>query len=185
MGTHQRTTGTGPARETPTAADAFRLHGAAVFGLARQLSGDRGLAEDIVQEVFLRYCRDTARFDPARGSLRAYLLADCRGRAIDRVRREASLRRREEAQAVQRPTAQYDLEGEVCRAHGADELLDALASLPSPERDAIDLAYYCGHTYREVAELLAVPEGTVKSRIRSGLGRLRADLGEMQTDAAV
>lgn len=156
-------------------AEAYRRHAGAVFGLSRRLLNDATLAEEIVQEVFVRLWNDPDKFDPARGSLRSYLLAQCHGRSVDLLRSESSRRRREEKDLRRTAEAGYDLEREVWDLALADHVREALESLPEAERDAIRLAYLGGHTYREVAVMLNEPEGTVKSRIRSGLKRLRVE----------
>ncbi len=157
-------------------AEVYRRHAGAVFALARRLLSDRTLAEEIVQEVFLRLWNDPDRFDPQRGSLRSYLLAQCHGRSVDLIRSESSRRRREEKELTLAAEAGYDLEHEVWDLAVGDRVKNALRELPDGEREAILLAYFGGHTYREVADLLDTPEGTVKSRIRSGLKRMRGDL---------
>src|SRR5262245_35100713 len=154
-------------------AEVFRRHGGAVFGLARRLLGDDAAAEEIVQEVFLRLWEQPERFDPARGSLRSFLLANCHGRAVDALRRDTARRRREELDARRTAEGGYDVEHEVWDLTVAENVRDALQELPNEERAAIELAYFGGHTYRDVARLLNAPEGTVKSRIRNGLRRLR------------
>ncbi len=157
-------------------AEVYRRHAGAVFALARRLLSDRTLAEEIVQEVFLRLWNDPDRYDPDRGSLRSYLLAQCHGRAVDLIRAESSRRRREEKENMLAAEAGYDLEHEVWDMAVADKVKAALRGLPDGERQAILLAYFGGHSYREVADLLDTPEGTVKSRIRAGLKRMRGDL---------
>jgi RNA polymerase sigma-70 factor (ECF subfamily) len=157
-------------------AEAYRRHGGAVFALAQRLLNDRTLAEEVVQEVFLRIWDRPDRFDPDRGSLRSYLLAQCHGRSVDLIRSEQSRRNREEREHRQRAEAGYDLEHEVWDMAVAEHVREALDEIPEEERRAIELAYFGGLTYREVAELLGQPEGTVKSRIRSGLRRLRGGL---------
>ena len=157
-------------------AEAYRRHAGAVFGLAKRLLAEASLAEEVVQEVFLRLWNSPDKFDPGRGSLRSYLLAQCHGRSVDLLRSETSRRRREENDLRRTAEAGYDLEREVWDLTVADHVREAIAKLPEGERQAIRLAYLGGHTYREVAELLDEPEGTVKSRIRSGLKHLRADL---------
>ncbi|WP_421119249.1 RNA polymerase sigma factor [Aquihabitans daechungensis] len=156
-------------------AEAYRRHAGAVFGLSRRLLNDATLAEEIVQEVFVRLWNDPDKFDPARGSLRSYLLAQCHGRSVDLLRSESSRRRREEKDLRRTAEAGYDLEREVWDLALADHVREALDTLPEVERAAIRLAYLGGHTYREVAVMLDEPEGTVKSRIRSGLKRLRTE----------
>jgi RNA polymerase sigma-70 factor (ECF subfamily) len=157
-------------------AEIYRRHAGAVFALARRLLSDRSLAEEIVQEVFLRLWNDPDRFDPDRGSLRSYLLAQCHGRSVDLIRSESSRRRREEKELTLAAESGYDLEHEVWDLAVADRVKTAMRALPDGEREAILLAYFGGHTYREVADLLDTPEGTVKSRIRAGLKRMRGEL---------
>lgn len=157
-------------------AEAYRRHAGAVFALARRLLRDAALAEEIVQEVFLRVWNNPEKFDPERGSLRSYLLAQCHGRSVDLLRSETARRIREERDVRRTAEAGYDIEHEVVDLSVAERIKDALTTLPEGERHAIALAYFGGHTYREVAELLDEPEGTVKSRIRAGLKRMRTEL---------
>ena len=137
------------------------------------------MAEEIVQEVFLRIWNRPEVFDPERGSLRSYLLAQCHGRAVDLLRSETSRRNREEKDARRTAQAGYDVEHEVVDLVVAERVRGALDGLQTNERRAIELAYLGGHTYREVAELLDEPEGTVKSRIRSGLKKMRQSLQDV------
>lgn len=157
-------------------AEAYRRHAGAVFALARRVLGDNAPAEEVVQEVFLRLWNQPDRFDPERGTLRSYLLAQTHGRSVDLLRSESARRRREERDVRRTAEAGYDLEREVTDLAVADHVKLALGALPPDERRAIELAYFGGHTYREVAALLDAPEGTVKSRIRTGLRRLRDEL---------
>jgi RNA polymerase sigma-70 factor (ECF subfamily) len=154
-------------------AEAYRRHAGAVYGLARRLLSNPAQAEDVTQEVFLRLWHHPEKYDPERGSLRAYLLTHTHGRTVDLIRAESSRRRREEGEAVVAVVEAPDLEHEVQDIIVAEHVREALEVLSGDERDAIELAYFGGHSYREVANILGQPEGTVKSRIRAGLRRLR------------
>lgn len=156
-------------------AEAYRRHAGAVYGLARRLLQVDALAEEVVQEVFLRLWNQPDRYDPDRGTLRSFLLAHAHGRAVDLLRSEGARRQREEREA-RIAEAGYDLEHEVWDVTTAERVRTALSALPEGERAAIELAYFGGLTYREAAARLDAPEGTVKSRIRSGLKRLRGEL---------
>ena len=154
-------------------AEVYRRHGGAVHGLARKILGSDGRADDLTQEVFVELWRRPERFDPARGSLRSFLVTITHGRAVDLLRSDSARAAREQRSARDTATGGYDLEHHVWDLAVADHVRDAVGSLPEAERQAIELAYFGGHTYREVANMLGEAEGTVKSRIRRGLGRLR------------
>jgi RNA polymerase sigma-70 factor (ECF subfamily) len=160
-------------------AEVYRRHGGAVYGLARRVLNDSAEAEDVTQEVFLRLWNEPDRFDPARGSLRSFLLAQSHARAVDTVRSTSSRRQRESRDALRTAQGAYDLQHEVWDLAMADQVGHAMGALPEDERRAIELAYFDGHTYREVAQLLQQPEGTVKSRIRNGMRRMRAALSDL------
>jgi RNA polymerase sigma-70 factor (ECF subfamily) len=159
-------------------AEVYRRHAGAAYALARRLLNDNQLAEEVLQEVFLRLWNTPERFDPERGSLRAYLLAQTHGRAVDLLRSETARRRREEREAREAPAFGDDIERQVVDLTVSEKVKEVVAALPTDERQAIELAYFGGHTYRQVAVMLEAPEGTVKSRIRSGLRRLRTDLAD-------
>lgn len=159
-------------------AETYRRHAGAVYSLAHRLLIERSLAEDVVQEVFLRLWNDPTRFDPSRGTMRAYLLTQTHGRSVDLLRSDTARRAREHRQARATAESDYDLELEVWDMATSDQVRRSLEVLSANERRAIDLAYFGGYTYREVAGLLGESEGTVKTRIRSGLRRLRAALSE-------
>jgi RNA polymerase sigma-70 factor (ECF subfamily) len=157
-------------------AEAYRRHAGAAFALARRLLVDRQMAEEVLQEVFLRLWNQPDRFDPERGSLRSYLLAQTHGRSVDMLRSETARRRREERDSRERAESVIDIEREVIDLSMSEQVKEVVAALPADERRAIELAYFGGHTYRQVAVMLDQPEGTVKSRIRSGLRRMRDGL---------
>lgn len=162
--------------EQAALAEAYRRHAGAVFGLARRLLNDQAQAEEVVQEVFVRLWNAPERFDADRGSLRSFLLANCHSKSVDVLRSETSRRRREERDARSTAESGYDIDREVWDMALAGHVKSAMAVLTEGERAAIEMAYFGGRTYREVAEALGEAEGTVKSRIRSGLKRLRGEL---------
>src|SRR5262245_46899991 len=137
---------------------------------------ERGVAEEMVQEVFLRLWEQPERFDRSRGSLRSFLLMDTHARCVDRLRSDARRRDREEKSARAARVVDYDVSLEAWDLTVGEQVREAMTALSEGEREAIDLAYFGGHTYREVARILDQPEGTVKSRIRTGLTRLRQQL---------
>jgi RNA polymerase sigma-70 factor (ECF subfamily) len=156
----------------------YRRHAGAVRTRAMQVVGDRGLAEGVVQEVFLRFWLHPDLFDAERGTLRAYLTVQARSRAIG-LRRSAAARKQREARSeaeIGHRTIDANVEQEVVDRVVAEHVRARVAGLPEIERVAIEAAYFDDHSYRDVASLLDRPEGTVKTRIRSGLGHLRASL---------
>jgi RNA polymerase sigma-70 factor, ECF subfamily len=159
-------------------AEVYRRHGGAVYGLARRVLNSAPEAEDVTQEVFLRLWNQPDRFDPTRGTLRSFLLAQAHARAVDAIRSLNSRKLREAKDARRTATAEYDMQHEVWDLSLAEKVSEALGTLPIDERRAIELAYFEGRTYVEVAELLDQPEGTIKSRIRNGMRRMRAVLVE-------
>lgn len=159
-------------------AEVYRRHGGAVHGLARRILRSDPPAEEITQEVFIDLWNHPEKFDVQRGTLRSFLLARTHGKSVDFVRSETARRKREERTTRETATASYDVDREVWDLAVAEQVQEALGTLPDELRQPIELAYFGGHTYRDVAVMLEEPEGTVKSRIRSGLGRLRIHLAE-------
>jgi len=159
----------------------YHRHSPAVFGLAMRVLANESLAEDVTQDVFVRLWQQPDRFDPDRGQLRAYLLAMAHSRAVERVRSEESLRRRHRTVAAEpQVTTAPDPEHLALEADAGAAIRKALAELPSVQRIPIELAYFEGLSYRQVATRLAEPEGTVKYRIRCGMQKLRAALREVE-----
>jgi RNA polymerase sigma factor (sigma-70 family) len=152
------------------------------FALARRILADDVLAEDVLQEVFLSVWRDPGAYDQARGSFSSWLLAVVHHKAVDAVRREESQRRRqtlaEEDSALAEPMNARDVEEEAWTRVVAEQVRSALGMLSQPQREALTLAYYGGYTQREVAALTGTPLGTVKTRMLTGMRRLKAELGD-------
>jgi RNA polymerase sigma-70 factor (ECF subfamily) len=157
-------------------AEVYRRNAGPVFGLARRVLGDAAVAEEVVQEVFLRLWHEPGRYDPERGSLRTFLLSQVHSRSVDMLRSDNARRQREVKDARSTASGQYDVEHEFLDIAVAEGVRDAMGVLQPGERSAIELAYFGGHTYREVASILGEPEGTIKSRIRSGMRRMQSSL---------
>jgi RNA polymerase sigma-70 factor (ECF subfamily) len=157
-------------------AEIYRRHGGAVWAVARRVCNDRVLAEDVSQTVFVDLWQRPRRFDPARGRLRPWLVAQAHARAVDAVRSEAARARRQDREGQLAPVSAPDVEAEVHLAALSDDVRKAVDQLGRDERIAIMLSYFGGRTYRETAELLGAPEGTVKTRIRRALSGLRRTL---------
>jgi RNA polymerase sigma-70 factor, ECF subfamily len=166
-------------------ADAFAVlydrHGGAAYSLAHRIVGDSAIAEDVTQEAFLSVWRSGARFDAARGSVRSWTLGIVRNRAIDALRRASG------------PAPKLDLDDDAAlEARPSDELTDsqairretsrrvqgALRELPAEQSEVIGLAYFGGFTHSEIADMLGMPLGTVKGRMRLGLEKIRVTLAE-------
>ncbi|MGW1890975.1 sigma-70 family RNA polymerase sigma factor [Streptomyces sp. NPDC002004] len=156
----------------------YALVSGPVFGLVRRVVRDPAQSEEVAQEVLLDVWRSAARFDPGRGSALSWVLTLAHRRAVDRVRsaRAADEREQREGRRAQGPA--FDQVAEAVEAGLEREwvrrCLDRLTAL---QRQSLTLAYYDGYTYREVAERLSLPLGTVKTRMRDGLTRLRNCLG--------
>lgn len=157
-------------------AEIYRRHAGAAFALARRVLASREDAEEVVQEVFVRLWNQPERFDPARGSLRSFLLAQIHSRAIDALRSDAARRAREDRSSRLTATRDYDVELEAADMIVGENVRAALHVLTDDERKVIELAYFGGHTYSEVATMLQTPAGTVKGRMRSALTKLRREL---------
>lgn len=156
----------------------YDRHGKVAWSLAYRLLGERGAAEDLVQEAFLAVWNQAARYSSSKGSVRTWILAILHNRAVDRLRQSAASKRRQEALehvAAIAPDAP-DAADEALELVAAAEVTDALGNVPDDQLQVIRLAYYGGYTHHEISEMLSVPLGTVKSRMRLGLERMRRNL---------
>jgi RNA polymerase sigma-70 factor (ECF subfamily) len=163
-------------------AEAYRRHGGAVHNLARRVLGSGDLADEVTQEVFVDLWKKPEQFDASRGSLRTLLITKTHGKAVDLIRSETSRRNREQKSVEETALAGYDVDRFAWDLAIADQVKTALDTLPEEERQSIEMAYFKGLTYREVAAQLGTPEGTVKSRIRSGLMRMKKALSQQEVE---
>jgi RNA polymerase sigma-70 factor (ECF subfamily) len=158
-------------------AELYRRHSLSVTATARMLLGNDSRCEDVVADVFVSLWLHPEKFDPARGSLLAFLRLKARGRTIDMIRNESARRRREATVIDLNPAWDEDVDSALIASDGAVAVRKALRLLPPIERDPIYLAFFSGLSYTAVAAELNLPEGTVKSRIRAGLSRLQSSSG--------
>lgn len=164
-------------------ADAFEVvydrHSRVAFSLAFRLLGDRQAAEDLVQDAFLSVWRGAGGYSPSRGSVRNWLLSILHNRGVDRLRTLGAMARRQDAleQVELRRPDEPDAAALGIERVLAGTIRQELGSLPSEQHEVLRLAYYGGFTHHEIAEMLSLPLGTVKSRMRLGLERLRRGLG--------
>jgi RNA polymerase sigma-70 factor (ECF subfamily) len=147
-----------------------------VYGLAVRTLVDRQIAEEVTQEVFVSLWEHPRQIDPGRGTLRGFLGTLTHRRAVDAVRREEARRRREVRVAQQNDNVP-DVADVVLRSDTTGRVRTAVEVLPDAQREALELAYFDGYTYRQVAEVLGIPEGTAKSRLRLALTRIAEHLG--------
>ncbi len=144
-----------------------------VYGLARRVTASTAHAEEITQEVFVFMWQNPDRFDPERGTLRAFLGALAHRRAVDEVRRNTRRAAREDRVGNDAASLEsLEIGDDFERSQTAERVRAAVSSLPEQQREAVLLAYFGGCTFRQVAERLGIPEGTAKSRLRLGLGKL-------------
>jgi RNA polymerase sigma-70 factor (ECF subfamily) len=163
--------------------DAFEVfydrHGGVAYSLAYRIVGERGAAEDVVQEAFISIWRSGARYDRARGSVRSWMLGIVRNRAIDALRSKAGgapkLDFDDDTVLEHRPAVELT-DAEALRRETMHELRGALGELPGEQSKVIELAYFGGFSHSEIATMLEVPLGTVKGRMRLGLEKIRGEL---------
>jgi RNA polymerase sigma-70 factor (ECF subfamily) len=156
----------------------YERHASAAFSLAYRMCGTRGVAEDVTQEAFLALWRSGARYDRARGSVRAWVLGIVHNRAIDALRRSVvhDRRRASDEGIEERFEADERTDVEVARRDEAASIRAILDDLPPEQCRVIELAYFGGFTHTEIAEMLETPIGTIKGRMRLGLEKMRGRL---------
>ncbi len=148
-----------------------------LHGVVLKVVRDPAMSEEVTQEAFIELWRLAPRYDSSRGSVRSWATTLAHRRAIDRVRSEQSSRDRTEREAQNRPIQSGDVAEQVVADIDGTRVRKALERLTDIQRQAVELAYFGGHSYREVSVLLGVAEGTIKTRIRDGMIRLRDELG--------
>ncbi|MBS1845523.1 MAG: sigma-70 family RNA polymerase sigma factor [Actinobacteria bacterium] len=166
-------------------AEAFEVfydrHGGAAYSLAYRILGERGAAEDCVQEAFISIWRSGGKFDPTRGSVRSWTLSIVRNRAIDVLRSKAGKAPKmtfDDDEILESRPSEELTEEEAMRHETASEVRGALSQLPDEQSKVIQLAYFGGFSQSEIAAMLNVPLGTVKGRMRLGLEKIRGELAE-------
>jgi RNA polymerase sigma-70 factor (ECF subfamily) len=158
----------------------FDRHAGAGYSLALRMCGRRALAEDIVQEAFLSLWRSGSGYDRARGSVRSWVLSAVHNRAVDALRRTGAKAGRDVSDEgiAERLPARDATDAEVERREESRRVRSALDELPPDQRQVIELAYFGGLSHSQIAEMLELPPGTVKGRMRLGLTKMRQALGE-------
>lgn len=148
-----------------------------LYSIVLKIVRDRAQSEEVTQEAFVELWRLAPRYEAARGSVRSWAATLAHRRAIDRVRSEQASRNRVDKESQKRAPEAGDVAEQVVSSLEGVRVRKALERLTDMQRQAVELAYFGGHTYRDVAALLGVPEGTIKTRIRDGMIRLRDELG--------
>jgi RNA polymerase sigma-70 factor, ECF subfamily len=159
----------------------YDRHGGPAYSLAHRIMGEPQAAEDVTQEAFVSIWRTSASYDAARGSVRSWLLQIVRNRAIDAIRRSAARPMRldlDDESALEAQEAPDRTDAEASRRERARHVRTALRDLPQDQARVIGMAYFGGFTHSEISDMLGMPLGTVKGRMRLGLQKVRANLGE-------
>jgi RNA polymerase sigma-70 factor, ECF subfamily len=162
----------------------YDRHGRAAFSLAYRMMGERQAAEDLAQDAFLKVWRSASSYRAERGSVRTWILSIVHNRGIDQIRSQASRRRTQDKIEASTPRSQpSEAFAQTWRNSQRDQIREALDTLPPEQLKILELAYFSGYTHVEISELLRLPLGTVKGRMRLGLKKIR-DYFESR-DAAV
>jgi RNA polymerase sigma-70 factor, ECF subfamily len=169
-------------RKDPEAFEVFYdRHGGAAYSLAYRILGEKGAAEDCIQEAFISIWRNGGKFDRTRGSVRSWTLSIVRNRAIDLLRSKAGKAPKmtfDDDEIIESRPAEELTDEEAMRHETATEVRGALSQLPGDQSKVIQLAYFGGFSQSEIAAMLNVPLGTVKGRMRLGLEKIRGELAE-------
>jgi RNA polymerase sigma-70 factor (ECF subfamily) len=161
-------------RDTHAFATLYDRHVRAAYSLAYRMMGERQAAEDLVQDAFLKLWHGASSYRPERGNVRSWLLAIVHNQAIDQIRSSSSRRRTQEKVEASAPRMQpSEAFAESWRNARRDQVREALKSLPEEQLKVLEFAYFGGYKHAEIAELLGLPLGTVKGRMRLGLKKLR------------
>jgi RNA polymerase sigma-70 factor, ECF subfamily len=161
-------------RDAEAIATLYDRHSRAAFSLAYRMMGERQAAEDLTQESFLKLWRGAASYRSERGSVRTWLLSIVHNRGIDQLRSMASRRRTQEKVELSAPKSEASEAFEKSwRNSQRDQVRQAMKALPQEQLKVLELAYFSGYTHVEIAQLLEVPLGTVKGRMRLGLQKIR------------
>lgn len=163
-------------RDVDALAVFYDRYGGLAYSIALRILGDAGKAEDVVQDVFLKIWRAAPGFDPSRGQLRTWLITAVRNRSVDHLRGRGAYQRREQELSPELATEGNDPWEQVSLSLEQDAVREALTSLPSEQRQVVELAYFSGYTGGEIAEMIDAPLSTVKGRMRLALEKLRSYL---------
>ncbi len=171
-------------KDSQALADLYDRYAPVALALAGRILGDRSEAEDVLQVVFTRVWTDAARYDPAKGSPTSWLLSWVRNGAIDRLRRREALQRATlHSIGHAAPGQQDEAHGHEASAEDRERLKQAVAALPADQRQVIELAYFEGLSQTQIAQRLGEPLGTVKTRVRLGMNKLRQALPALSGEA--
>jgi RNA polymerase sigma-70 factor, ECF subfamily len=152
----------------------YDRHGRAAYSLAYRMMGEKQAAEDLVQDALLKVWRGAESYRTERGSVRTWILSIVHNRGIDQLRSLASRRRTQDRVEASAPTSQpSEAFAETWRNSQREQVREALSTLPPEQVKILELAYFSGYTHVEIAELLGLPLGTVKGRMRLGLRKIR------------
>src|ERR687884_561587 len=152
----------------------YDRHSRAAFSLAYRMMGERQASEDLAQDAFLKVWRSASSYRAERGSVRTWILSIVRNRSIDQIRSRASRRRTQDKIEASAPRSQpSEVFAETWRNSQRDQVREALSTLPPEQLKILELAYFSGYTHVEISDLLGLPLGTVKGRMRLGLKKVR------------